>query len=213
MTGEAARRRMLDAVARALGPVAPRFAAALLAVPRERFVRPEDAWRATEDMPLPLDDSGKATISAPHAYVLSFALADLSPGDVLLELGTGTGYGAALASYVVGPEGRVVTVEIDAALAARARELLAGNDNVLVLHADAIAAALERRGFTKIIATFAVTAIPPAWQDALPEGGILVAPVGAPDEVQRLLKITRTGGALVTTDHGAVRYVANRSPA
>jgi protein-L-isoaspartate(D-aspartate) O-methyltransferase len=211
--GESERRFMLEAVERAVGPVAPRFADALLAVPRERFVQPGDEWRAMRDMPLPLDDSGHATISAPHAYILSFALAELSVGDALLELGSGTGYGAALAARVVGPRGRVVTVEIDDALAARAHELLAELANVTAVHADAAAAAPLFQGVTKIIVTFAVAAIPDAWRDALPEGGILVAPVGAPHEVQRLLRVTRSGGALVTTEHGAVRYVANRSPA
>ena len=212
VTGEGARRAMVQAVERAIGPMAPRFAAALVAVPRERFVRPEDAWRATDDMPLPLDDSGHSTISAPHAYVLSFELADLSAGDVLLELGSGTGYGAALAAHVVGPSGRVVTVEIDAALAARARALLADLPNVTALHGDAASPAVGKEGATKIIVTFAVAEIPEAWLDALPEGGVLVAPVGAPHQVQRLLRVTRKGGALVTTEHGAVRYVANRSP-
>ncbi len=203
---------MVDAVEGAIGPVAPRFQEALVAVPRERFVRPEDSARATYDMPLPLDDTGHATISAPHAYVLSFALADLSPGDALLELGSGTGYGAALAAYVTGPAGRVVTVEIDDVLAARARELLAGIPNVTAVHADAAAAAPLFRDATKVIATFAVAAIPDAWLTALPEGGVLVVPVGAPHEVQRLLRVTRRDGALLTTEHGAVRYVANRSP-
>ena len=82
-------------------------------MPRERFVRPGDVDRSTEDMPLPLDDEGLATVSAPHAYLLSFRLLGLAPGDALVELGSGTGYGAALASFIVGPHGRVLTIEID----------------------------------------------------------------------------------------------------
>ncbi len=212
MTAEDARRRMADTVERALGPIAPRFREALLAVPRERFVRPADLWRATEDMPLPLDDRGLATISAPHAYVLSFALAELAPGDALLELGTGTGYGAALAAHVVGPAGRVVTMEIDAELAARAQELLGGAANVLAIRADATIAETVHVGASKIIATFAVETIPQRWLDDLPDGGVLVAPVGGAREVQRLIRVTRNAERLVSTEHGAVRYVANRSP-
>ena len=96
-----------------LGPFDPLHLEALREVPRERFVRPGDQDRSAEDVPLPLDDEGLATISAPHAYLLSFRLLDLSPGDRLVELGSGSGYGAALGAYIVGPGGRVVTLEID----------------------------------------------------------------------------------------------------
>lgn len=208
-----ARREMVRSVERTLGPIAPRFADALLAVPRERFVRAEDVARAAEDMPLPLDDAGEATISAPHAYVLSFALVDLAPGDTVLELGTGTGYGAALAAHVVGGAGRVVTLEIDRALAARARALLADLPRVTTEHADASRAEslIAALGARKVIATFAVRAIPASWRAALPDGGVLVAPVGEPGLVQRLVRITRRGGAFEETDHGGVRYVPDRS--
>src|SRR5580658_4072262 len=141
---EVARRRRLalvESVVRHTGAVDPEHLRALLEVPRERFVRAEDVERSAEDTPLPLDDGGLATISAPHAYLLSYRLLELSSGDSLAELGTGSGYGAALAAFIVGGEGRVVTFEIDAALASWARRNLADEPRVTVVHGDAMTSA------------------------------------------------------------------------
>ncbi|HEY6458714.1 MAG TPA: hypothetical protein VIY73_01145, partial [Polyangiaceae bacterium] len=189
----------------------PVYLDALVEVPRERFVRPEDLERSADDAPLPLDDSGLATISAPHAYLLSFRLLELTEGDRLVELGSGSGYGSALAAFVVGPSGAVRTFEIDAPLAARARSNLAERPNVEVLLRDAMVSMAAWNGAEKIVATFAVDALPQSWLDALPEGGRLVAPVGAREGDQRLVLARREGGRVVETDHGAVRYVQNRS--
>lgn len=196
---------------RQLGPFAEAHLRAIVEVPRERFVRAEDADRAGDDTPLPLDDVGLATISAPHAYLLSFRLLELGPGDRLAELGSGSGYGAALASEIVGPRGSVVSIEIDERLARWAARTLAAYPNVTVVHGDALAAEDLLREVGKVTVTFAVAEIPRAWVDALPEGGVLVAPVGAKVSDQRLVRVRRVGGALVRTEHGAVRYVPNRS--
>jgi len=203
---------LVDSVTRELGPFDAEHLCALLEVPRERFVRPEDIERSADDTPLPLDDGGLATISAPHAYLLSYRLLDLSPGDSLVELGTGSGYGAALAAFIVGARGSVVTFEIDATLAARARLNLAAEANVTVVHGDAATSAPDWRGATKVVTTFAVDAIPEAWLAALPEGGMLVAPVGPADRDQRLVLATKRRGTTALSFHGAVRYVKNRSP-
>lgn len=199
-------------IERHLGPFDPLYLRAVLEVPRERFVRAGDVARSADDTPLPLDDEGLATISAPHAYLLSFRLVDLSPGDTLLELGSGSGYGAALAEFIVGDSGAVVTVEIDDALVAFARQTLAGLANVTVLHGDAEECDEIARGAKKIVVTFAVDALPDAWLRALPEGAVLVAPVGPRERDQKLVRVERVSGELCTTEHGAVRYVQNRSP-
>jgi protein-L-isoaspartate(D-aspartate) O-methyltransferase len=203
----AQRSRLAVAIDRELGPFDPRHLEALTAVARERFVRPEDVGRSAEDLPLPLDAEGHATISAPHAYLLSFRLLALGPGDTLLEFGAGSGYGAALAAHIVGPEGRVITVEIDSALAAWARRTLADQPNVEVRDGDATVTASPVAA--KVVVTFAVGALPPAWLGALPEGGMLVAPVGGRE--QKLVLATRRHGRVAQTTHGAVRYVKNRS--
>jgi protein-L-isoaspartate(D-aspartate) O-methyltransferase len=202
---------LVDAVARQLGPFDERQLMALLEVPRERFVRIEDVERSAEDIPLALDPAGLATISAPHAYLLSYRLLRLAPGDHLVELGTGSGYGAALAAFIVGSAGKVVTIEIDPDLAAWARRTLSDEPNVQVVEGDAIESAQQWGDAHKVAITFAVERLPAAWLEALPEGGLLVAPVGALDRDQRLVLVTKRQGRIAETDHGAVRYVKNRS--
>jgi protein-L-isoaspartate(D-aspartate) O-methyltransferase len=207
-----ARTARIDLVAdvdRRAGPFDARMLSALLDVPRERFVRSTDIAESTIDTPLLLDEEGLATISAPHAYLLSFRVLELKPGDRVAELGTGSGYGAALASQIVGPGGAVLSMEIDPALAARGARLLRGYANVKVAAGDAAELVADWRGFGRIAVTFAVDELPVSWLDAIPEGGRMVAPVGR-DNAQRLLRIDRQNGELSWTDHGAVRYVRNR---
>ena len=209
---EHARRRvdMARAVEAALGPFSLAHLRALEVVRRDRFVREEDVDRAEIDAPLPLDDVGHATISAPHAYCLSYRLLDLREGDRMLELGSGTGYGAALAAEIVGVRGAVITVEIDDALAARARELLADLPVVRTVHGDAADAIPMFAECNKVACAFAVKSLPQTWVDALKPGAVLVAPIGR--ETQHLVRVERDArGAISISRHGAVRYVANRS--
>jgi protein-L-isoaspartate(D-aspartate) O-methyltransferase len=202
---------LVEGIQKQLGPFDAHHLAAILEVPRERFVRPEDVERSAEDVPLPLDDEGLATISAPHAYLLSFRLLELAPGDSLVELGTGSGYGAALSAFIVGTTGRVSTFEIDPALVRWAERLLGDQPAVTLHHHDAVTSAARWGAATKIAVSFAVASLPGGWLNALPEGGRLVAPVGAREGDQRLVLFRREGGRIVETDHGAVRYVKNRS--
>jgi protein-L-isoaspartate(D-aspartate) O-methyltransferase len=205
----APRKELVRKLQRDLGRIDPRYEAALLEVSREDFVRPEDRQRANEDVPLPLDDEGTSTISAPHAYVLSFDLVGLGPGDRVLELGSGTGYGAALAAHVVGLAGHVTTVEIDPTLAAKTRENVAEISNVTAITGDAMSVAWDSPN--KVLCTFSVERIASEWIDRLAEGAVLVAPVGPPQGTQRLVRLERKNGQIVETSHTAVRYVANRS--
>jgi len=193
------------------GPFDPAHLEAIASVDRARFVRVGDEGRSTEDIPLPLDDEGLATVSAPHAYLLSFRLLELTLGDVLVELGTGTGYGAALAANIVGPEGRVISIELAPVLALCARELLSPLPNVVVHERDAIDSVDAWEGARRVVCTFAIEAVPDAWLDALPRGGLLVAPVGPPNREQRLLRVRKLDDGPHVTDHGAVRYVPNRA--
>jgi protein-L-isoaspartate(D-aspartate) O-methyltransferase len=207
---------LVESVEKQFGPFDRRLLDALLEVGRERFVRPEDVVRSADDVPLGLDDRGLATISAPHAYLLSYRLLRLSPGDTLVELGTGSGYGAALAAQIVGIEGSVLSFEIDAALvgwarAALATEPAASTGPIRVTERDAMESTGQWEGTAKVAVTFAVEALPPDWLRTLPEGGMLVAPVGPRDQEQRLVLATRRRGRVVESDHGAVRYVRNRS--
>jgi protein-L-isoaspartate(D-aspartate) O-methyltransferase len=202
---------LVDSIERQLGPFDALHLTALLEVPREQFVRAEDVERSAEDTPLPLDDQGLATISAPHAYLLSYRLLGLAKGDAMVELGTGSGYGAALAAFVVGPDGGVLTFEIDESLAAWATRTLSNEPNVKVVLGDAMSSAAQWGQAKKVAVTFAVNELRGTWLDALPEGGRLVAPVGPRDREQRLVLAVRRQGRVFETEHGAVRYVKNRS--
>ncbi|AUX46055.1 hypothetical protein SOCE26_075580 [Sorangium cellulosum] len=211
---------------------------AILLVPRERFVLPEDIAASADDTPLPLDRAGQATVSAPHAYLLTYSLLRLVPGDHLLELGTGTGYGAALARRILGPTGHVTSIEIDPALHERSARLLgvrpdgvpdgdafscsvappsAEGASVTLLCGDGralaervLAGAQPSARPWKVAVTYALTEPPRALEAQLAEGGALVAPVGAWEGHQDLMRVECRSGTLVREVHGAVRYVAER---
>jgi protein-L-isoaspartate(D-aspartate) O-methyltransferase len=181
---------------------------ALESVPRERFVRTEEIDRSAEDRALPLSDTRQSTISALHAYATSFRALGLREGDTLVDLGGGTGYGAAIAAHVVGELGSVVTVEVDDALSTLASENLAGAANVRVVHADAHEVACWR-GALKVTVGFAVERVPETWVEALADGGKLVVPVGGAER-QTLTLVERDAAGVKTTDLGPVRYVLDR---
>jgi protein-L-isoaspartate(D-aspartate) O-methyltransferase len=206
------RRALIDLVEQRVGAIVDPYRSALLEVDRADFVRREDIARAWIDEPLPLDTphgKGVATVSAPHMYVLGFDALGLRKGDRLLELGSGSGYGAALASYVVGHDGLVTTVETDPHLARIALRTTARLPNVKVIHDDGL-----RRGdllatHPKCWLTFSVNEMPVALLDQLVEGSVIVAPVG-PTHDQRLLRYSRHDGAVRIEDLGAVRFVGAR---
>ena len=201
----AARREMIDA--RGI-KASPWMLSALEEVPRERFVQLEDIPRSAEDRALALLGAGGATVSAPHAYAASFEALELERGDRLVDLGGGTGYGAALAAHVVGSSGSVHSIEFDARLVHRAKVNLADQPHVRVEQGDAHD--VDRwRGAVKVTVGFALSRIPDAWVEALAPDGKLVAPVGPP-EVQTLTLVERIEGRVERTEFGRVRYVPDR---
>ncbi|NQT88858.1 radical SAM protein, partial [bacterium] len=187
-------------------PIAPRLRDALLDEPRERYAPEEHAADSWRDVALPLLDDDSSTLSALHAYVVNYTLVDLREGDCLLEVGTGTGYGAAIAARVVGENGGVATFEVNTALADQARENLRSYANVSVRCGNALAET-ELPPFNKALFTCAVGRVPDAYLEALPEGGRIAAPLTTEDGEQELTLIERTDGELVITEHGPVRYV------
>jgi len=223
----AARLGLVKKVTRRLAGLVPaeivaRYIDALVAVPRERFVLPEDIALSVDDDPLPLDRAGLATVSAPHAYLLTYGLLQVGEGDRVLELGTGTGYGAALAREIVGPRGDVVSIEIDRNLAQRARrlhDLLEGGSPspVTLLQGDALALVppvlrmwQEPGPPLRISVTFALREEPDWLLAMLPTEASLIAPVGPCTEKQELVRWERHGGTIRCTSHGSVRYVTER---
>ena len=97
------------------------------------------------------------------------------------------------------------------ASAAKRRPTAGANLNPWPLHADAMTSAREWADIGKIVVTFAVAELPASWIEAIPEGGRLVAPVGPRESDQKLVLVRRDKGKIVRTEHGAVRYVQNRS--
>jgi protein-L-isoaspartate(D-aspartate) O-methyltransferase len=202
-----ARRGTLGSRARA--EITDAVLGALLDVPRERFVEPDDVVRSALDEPLPLTDDGGSNVSALHSYEIGFRALALAPGDHLVDLGGGTGYGAAVAARVVGVSGSVVTIECVERLAVRARTLLDGAPNVRVIWGDAHDTT-PWRGAKKVHCGFAITALPHAWADALADGGVLVAPVGTARD-QILTVFEKKGGKITSRQVVPVLFVPDRS--
>jgi protein-L-isoaspartate(D-aspartate) O-methyltransferase len=215
---------LIEAIEAQLGPLPEPLRAAYRAVDRARFVRPCDREHANDNWPLPLDTphaqptpsvsellerygswpavlaaAGElapmgATISAPIMYALAFRVLGLAEGHRLLELGTGTGYGASLAAQVVGPRGHVTTVDVDPHLVAVAQKNTADLGNVTVVHADGLARADLMATHDRAWIAFSVADVPQALVDALPEGGQLLVPVGPPPPApQRWMHYQRNG--------------------
>lgn len=203
-----ARRRMVDEQLAARGLRDPRVLAAMAELPRHLFVPPDWREQAYADTPLPLGP--EATISQPYIVGLMLEKAELATGDRVLEVGTGSGYQAALLA-ALGAE--TYSIERDAGLAARAARALlaAGYPDVQLRTGDGRAGWPEAAPFAAILVTAAAEAVPPALSEQLADGGRLIIPVetGAEDR-QDLLRIRKRGGRLQTERLLAVRFVPLR---
>lgn len=200
----ARRRAMVDEQIAARGVRDDRVLAALAAVPRHLFVPPALAGRAYEDRPLPIGEG--QTISQPYIVALMTECLKLEAGDKVLEIGTGSGYQAAVLGRLAA---RVFTIEIDAALARRAAGTLGrlGFDNVRVRTGDGFFGWPEEAPFDAVMVTAAAPKVPPALLAQLAEGGRLVLPLGDPAAFQRLTVITKKAGRTVVERVLDVRFV------
>jgi protein-L-isoaspartate(D-aspartate) O-methyltransferase len=173
-------------------------------VPRVRFVAAEFASRAYEEQTLPI--ACGQTISQPYVVAYMTERLDLRPHHRVLEIGTGSGYQAAVLSRLARA---VVSVERYRTLAEEARRRLAalGYDNVEVLFGDGCVGAPERGPFDRILITAAVEAPPEALIDQLARNGIMVLPLGPPLGPQRIVKLTKSQTGIVREDLIAVRLV------
>ncbi|MCX8196313.1 MAG: protein-L-isoaspartate(D-aspartate) O-methyltransferase [Acidilobaceae archaeon] len=158
-----------------------RVAEAMMKVPRELFV-PEDQREWTyDDRPLPIGFD--QTISAPSIVAYMTELLNPLPGDKVLEVGTGSGYQAAILAELVSPGGFVWTIERIAQLAESARrrlESLGYGDRVKVVVGDGSLGYPEAAPYDKIMVTAAAPSVPPPLVEQLKPGGVLVIPVGPP---------------------------------
>ncbi len=177
---------------------------AMETVPRAQFLEGIFEERAYEDVPLPI--SCGQTISQPTVVGLMTQALEVTNRCKVLEIGTGSGYQAAILSRLAR---RVYTVERHNRLARRAKEMLPmhGFHNVTVIHGDGSLGLPEQAPFDRIIVTAAAEDPPQTLLDQLRIGGIMVLPVGQSYAVQTLIKIVRSESGLDYIDLGQVRFV------
>jgi len=198
-----ARAEMVRAQIRARGVKSPAVLAALERVPRHLFVPDDLREVAYEDRPLPIGH--QQTISQPYIVGLMTELLDLDGDDKVLEIGTGSGYQAAVLAEIAR---QVYTIEIVEPLAAESRARLAalGYENVEVRAGDGYRGWPEHAPFDAIILTAAPPVIPQPLIDQLAIGGVLVAPVGD-GQYQELVVIERTANGRDRKSVAPVRFV------
>jgi protein-L-isoaspartate(D-aspartate) O-methyltransferase len=173
-------------------------------VPRHLFVPPEEARYAYEDHPLPIGDG--QTISQPYIVALMLQEARIGPDDSVLDVGTGSGYAAAVASELAA---RVVSVERHPELAAEAARILeALGYPVTVVTGDGSLGRPESAPYDAIVAAATGPHVPEAWLAQLADAGRVVMPIGHSGRAQHLAVFTRqTDGSLAETNLGGVSFV------
>jgi protein-L-isoaspartate(D-aspartate) O-methyltransferase len=186
------------------GVTDPRVLRAMEHVLRHEFVPDDYVDQAYADHPLPIGHG--QTISQPYIVALMTELLDLKETDRVLEIGTGSGYQAAILSEIVAD---VYTVEIVEPLATEAKERLErlGYNNVHVLYADGYYGWQEHAPYDAIIVTCAPDHIPQPLVQQLADGGSLVIPVGPPGGYQTLWQITKQGQEIKKRNVTGVLFV------
>jgi protein-L-isoaspartate(D-aspartate) O-methyltransferase len=193
---------MVERQIRARGISAPAVLEAIAAVPRHRFVPEALAPRAYDDTPLPIGYD--QTISQPYVVAYMTEAAALRPDAKVLDIGTGSGYQAAVLAEIVS---RVHSIEIVPELAERSRRLLAdlGYDNVEVSTGDGYGGWPDEAPFDAIVVAAAPDHVPPALVEQLAVGARLVIPVGR--FMQEILIVTKTAEGSTTEAVLPVRFV------
>ena len=201
---EARRNRMIESQLRARGIADPRVLDAMRRVPRHLFVPEEYRWRAYDDSPLPIGHD--QTISQPYIVGYMSEALELRPTDRVLEIGTGSGYQAAILGELAA---QVYTIEIVPELAERARGALsaAGYQNVHVRQGNGYLGWPDAAPFDRIIVTAAPDKVPQALVDQLAVGGIMVVPVGGVYDDQVMTILRKTDKGVITRETLPVRFV------
>jgi protein-L-isoaspartate(D-aspartate) O-methyltransferase len=178
---------------------------AMRTVPRHEFVPASLRNAAYADHPLPIGEG--QTISQPYIVALMTEALGLDPDDCVLELGTGSGYQAAILAAIVDT---VYTIEYFSSLTKQAQETFRrlGMDNIVTKTGDGWVGWAEYAPFDAIIVTFAAPMVPRALVEQLKVGGRICIPIGEADAVQELMLYTKTAaGKLQPRGLGAVRFV------
>lgn len=195
-------RDMLVTQLREAGAVrTPPVEAAMRAVPRHVFLPgvPLRQCYANDVVQTKRDSDGQPISAASQPSIVGLMLEQLNvrPGMRILEIGAGTGYNAALLSRLTGPDGQIVTMDVDDDIVAGAGTALtvAGAANVTVVQGDGALGAPGFAPFDRIIATVGIWDLPRAWTEQLAGGGLIVAPLRLRGGVTRSVALTRSAGA------------------
>jgi len=204
MTDTAERKMRFLYALRSRGVTDIRVLTAMERIDRGAFVKGLFADRAYEDMPLPI--SCGQTISQPSVVALMTQALSVTPRDKVLEIGTGSGYQAAILSQLAR---RVYTVDRHRRLVREAQEVFRALDltNITAFAADGSFGLAEQAPFDRIIVTAAAEDAPGPLLAQLKIGGIMVLPVGQSDTVQSLIKVTRHETGFDYEELGPVRFV------
>jgi len=198
----ALRLRMVEEQLKPRGISDPDVIRAMLKVPRHLFVKPSQRASAYDDCALPIGPD--QSISQPYIVGLMLQALELSRHDRVLEIGTGSGYGAALLAELVA---EVYSLEIDPSLSEKSRKLLSrlGYKNAHCIHGDGFLGLPEEGPFDRIVLSAAPQNIPRALLRQLKSGGRMVLPVGV--EAQVLVLLEKTPEGLKSSELGMVRFV------
>lgn len=173
-------------------------------VPREMFVSEKMRGQAYQDHALPIECG--QTISQPYVVAYMTELLELQPQHRVLEIGTGSGYQAAVISRIVS---QVVTIERYRTLAEHARKAFdrVGYTNIEVILGDGFEGARHHAPFDRIIVTAAAEEVPQALVDQLDEGGMMVLPLGPHSGPQQIVRLRKTARGIEREEGIAVRFV------
>jgi protein-L-isoaspartate(D-aspartate) O-methyltransferase len=198
------REELVERTIVARGVADPAVLAAMRTVPRHFFVPDEYLDHAYADHPLPIGYG--QTISQPYIVALMTEMLELEPGDRVLEIGTGSGYQAAVLAVIIE---EVYTMEIVPELAdsAAARLAALGYDNVVATRGDGYFGWEEYAPFDAIIVTAAPDHLPQPLVGQLEDGGHIVIPIGPPGGFQSLWRFTLSGDELKAENLGGVSFV------
>ena len=197
------RTRMVEEQLRSRGIRDPRVLATMAKVPREEFIASGDLKDAYGDHPVPI--GAGQTVSQPYIVAAMVEALELQPTDRVLEVGTGTGYEAAILGELAA---EVWTIERHEELANKAREILArlGYANVHIVYGDGSLGLPEHAPFQGILVAAAAPRIPESLVAQLADGGRLVVPVGDRYE-QQVHVVHKEGQEMVVTKHDLCRFV------